>query len=133
MQANNLLFAPGPDDCPADVLYDTSGKLPFTALREPAMRLFGLRRGTPANAEEKAYADHLNNELTRAAGTAVPTSISEHPLKVSTVLIHRKHLPDGKLSMPYFPVVLNDKHPGAIMVLPSRWWVTDSGSSGRSK
>jgi len=122
VQANNLLFGPGEDDSPADVLYDTSGGLPYIALREPATRLFGLRRGTPANAEEKAYADHLNDELTRAAGTAVPKSISELPLKISTVLIHRKHLPDGKLSLPYFPVVMNDKHPGAIMVLPSRWW-----------
>jgi hypothetical protein len=32
-------------------------------------------------------------------------------------------LPDGKLSLPYFPVVMNEKHPGAIMVLPSRWWL----------
>lgn len=123
VQANKLLFSAGADDCPADVLYDTSGKVPYTALREPATRLFGLRHGTPANAEEQAYADHLNDELTRAAGTAVPKSISELPLKISTVLIHRRHLPDGKLSLPYFPVVVNEKHPGAIMVLPSRWWV----------
>ena len=122
VQANMQLFSAGDSDCPADVLYDTSGKLPYTALREPATRLFGFRKGTPANAEEQAYANHLNDELTRAAGTPVPKSISALPLKISTVLIHRKHLPDGKLSLPYFPVVTNDKHPGAIMVLPSRWW-----------
>jgi hypothetical protein len=120
--ANKLLFEPGSDDSPADVLYDSSGKLPFTALREPAAALFGLRGRAPANPEEKAYADHLNDELTRVTGMAVPTSISPLPLRVSTVLIHRPHLPDGKLSMSYFPVVMNDQHPGAIMVLPSRWW-----------
>jgi hypothetical protein len=53
----------------------------------------------------------------------VPKSISDRPLLVSTVLIHRPHLPDGKLSRSYFPVVMNEKYPGAIMVLPSRWWV----------
>jgi hypothetical protein len=122
VQANKLLFGPGDDDCPADVLYDVSGTLPFTALKEPASRLFGLRSRAPANAEEQAFADHLNDELTRVAGMAVPKSISECPLRVSTVLIHRRHLPDGKLSRSYFPVVMNDMHPGAIMVLPSRWW-----------
>lgn len=67
VQANKLLFAPGEDDCPAGVLYDTSGKLPYTALRVPATRLFGLRQGTPANAEEKAFADFLNDEVSRPA------------------------------------------------------------------
>jgi hypothetical protein len=122
VQANNMLFSPGQDDCPADVLYDTSAKLPFTALKGPSARLFALRSGATANPEEKAFADHLNNELTRAAGITVPKSISELPLLVSTVLIHRPHLPDGKLSLAFFPVVMNEKHPGAIMVLPSRWW-----------
>jgi hypothetical protein len=124
VQANNLLFGPGLDDCPADVLYDTSGQLPYTALKASTARLFALRGGATANPEEKAFADHLNNELTRAAGMAVPRSVSERPLLVSTVLIHRPHLPEGKLSLAYFPVVMNEKHPGAIMVLPSRWWPT---------
>jgi len=124
VQANNLLFSPGEDDCPAGVLYDASGRLPYTALREPATRLFALRQGAPANAEEKAFADHLNDEVSRSAGIGVPTSITMLPLKFSVMLVHRKHLPDGKLSLPYFPLVMNDKHPGAVMILPSRWWQT---------
>jgi len=55
---------------------------------------------------------------------AVPQSITRLPVKFSVMLVHRKHLADGKLSLPYFPVVMNDKHPGAIMILPSRWWPT---------
>jgi hypothetical protein len=123
VQANNQLFGPGESDCPAGVLYDASGNLPFTALKQPATQLFALRQGNARNADEQAFADHLNDEMSRSAGKSVPRSISEHPVLFSVVLIHRPHLPDGKLSLPYFPVVMNEKHPGAIMVLPSRWWL----------
>lgn len=54
----------------------------------------------------------------------MPTSITRLPVKLSVMLVHRKHLPDGKLSLPYFPLVMNDKHPGDIMILPSRRWPT---------
>jgi hypothetical protein len=54
----------------------------------------------------------------------LPRSITELPLLFSVVLVHRPHLPDGKLSRAFFPVVVNEKYPGAIMVLPSRWWPT---------
>lgn len=122
VQANNLLFEPGADDCPAGVLYDTTGTLPYTALQRPSSQLFGLRQGSARNEDEQAFADHLNDEMSRSAGKAVPRSITELPVLFSVVLIHRKHLPDGKLSRAFFPVVLNEKFPGAIMVLPSRWW-----------
>lgn len=124
VQANNLLFSAGKDDCPAGVLYDTSGKLPYTALQRPSAQLFALRQGTPRNDEERSFADHLNDEVSRSAGRTVPRSITELPVLFSVVLIHRPHLPDGKLSCAYFPVVVNEKYPGAIMVLPSRWWPT---------
>ena len=122
VQANRVLFAAGSQDAPGDVLYDPSGTCNADDLSEPAKALQALKETHPTDPDLRRFAEHLTNELTRALCMRVPSGISPRPLLVSTVLFHRNHLPDRKLSLAYFPLLINDKFPGVVMVLPSRWW-----------
>ena len=122
VQANRALFSPGDSDSPGEVAYDPSGSLDHVDLIAPARSLAALKGTRPTDKALFEFADYLETEFLRAVGMKVPPSISRQPLLVSTVLFHRKHLPDGRLTLPYFPVLINDKFPGVAMVLPSRWW-----------
>jgi hypothetical protein len=123
VQANSELFSPdGSPDLPGDIVFDPSGKLGYAELSGPSDRIIALKHTQPADAALRAIADHLTNEMTRVCGMRVPRSISPHPLLVSTVLFHRDHLPDRKLSRSVFPVLINDALPGVAMVLPSQLW-----------
>jgi hypothetical protein len=122
VQVNTALFSAGDEDLPGDVVFDPTGQLGPDELAEVTGRLYALKGTTPTDAALRAVADHLTNEYARAFGRPVPKSISHHPLLMSTVLFHRKHLPGRKITQPYFPVLINDKFPGVVMALPSRWW-----------
>lgn len=122
VQVNTALFSTGEEDSPGDVVFDPTGSLSQEELAEVAGKLYALKGTTPTDAALRSVADHLTNEYARAFGRPVPKSISPHPLLVSTVLFHRNHLPGRKITQPYFPVLINDKFPGVVMALPSRWW-----------
>ena len=125
VQANMGIFDSGDSGLPGEVVYDPQGILSPQELAPIAQTLFGLRRreaeldaSDPEHAQVLAIAKHLNAETTRAFGMAVPRQLSVEPLQLSTVFFERKHLPDGKLVLPYFPILISDKHPGCAMVLP---------------
>lgn len=122
VQANNALFSTGDGDSPGEVVYDPTGRLDHDALADPARKLYALKGTTPTDKALRNFADHLTDERTRACGMPVPESIARFPLLLSTVLFHRKHLPGGKIILPYFPILINDNLPGVVMVLPGRWW-----------
>ncbi|MGC4004851.1 MAG: hypothetical protein QM811_17735 [Pirellulales bacterium] len=46
------------------------------------------------------------------------------PMIAGTVLVRRLHLPNGRLSNGYFPLVV-DKASGAAAILPSRYWPSE--------
>lgn len=133
VQANRVLFAAGSQDAPGDVLYDPSGMSNADDLRAPAKALQALKETQPADPDLRRFAEHLTNEETRALCMRVPSSISQWPLLVSTLLFHRNHLPDKKLSLAYFPLLINDQCPGVVMVLPSRWWPAELNARWLSK
>jgi hypothetical protein len=122
VQVNTALFSAGDLDLPGDVVYDPTGVMGHQDLAEVAQKLFALKGTTPTDRALRAFADHLADEYVRACGLRVPECISQHRLLVSTLLFHRKHLPDRKITLPHFPVLINDKFPGVVMALPSRWW-----------
>jgi hypothetical protein len=122
VQANTALFAPGDEDLPGDVVYDPTGAVPHTDLIAPGRALLALKGTRPADAALAEIADALDAGWVRFAGKAVPASVSPHRLQLSSVLFHRPHLPGGKVSLMYFPLLVNDRHPGAVMVLPGRFW-----------
>ncbi len=125
VQVNQALFAPGDWDAPGEVLFDPTGKLGPQELADVAHQLFALKGSKPADGALRAIADHLTSEMSRACGMKVPPSLSAQRVYMSTVFFHRKHLPGGKITLPYFPVLINAKFPGVVMALPSRWWPED--------
>jgi hypothetical protein len=125
VQANELLFAPGPHNCPGEVIYaaDPRAPLPPANLEHIARALFDLKGTAPAAAEERTIADYLANERIRVFGLPVPNSFDARaPCRISTVFFERRHLPDRKLTLSYFPLLISGREDGAAMVAPARYW-----------
>jgi hypothetical protein len=129
VQANNMLFTEGPHSAPGDIVYDPQGILTPDELAPVAKSLFALREqeqqpnpDAPGGAELCAIAKHLNSETTVEFGLPVPRHLSAEPLLFSTIFFERKHLPGGKLTHSYFPVLIHDQLPGFAVVLPARFW-----------
>jgi len=130
VQANSSLFEGGiQEGHPGEVLYDPSGVLTPTGLAPIAHELFASRRqiealraADPPQPERLKLAEHFENEMTRARALPVPADGGHGELLVSTTYFYRDHLPEKKLLLPYFPLLILDRSPGSVMVLPSRWW-----------
>lgn len=122
IQANGTLFSVGDNTSPGEVVYDPVGTLDHTELRKIARKLGALKGTKPSDPVALAIANHLTAETTRAFGLPVPESISSKSLRVATVLFHREHLPNKRLTLNYFPLLIHPAYPGIAMVLPSRWW-----------
>ncbi|HLA34882.1 MAG TPA: hypothetical protein VJ001_08460 [Rhodocyclaceae bacterium] len=129
VQANRLLFERGEHGHPGEVLYDPAGKLGPSALKSVAHRLFelrsqleALRAGGPLQPDMLRLAEHFESEIARAFALPVPQQISPDGLLVSTTYFERPHLPFGMLVASFFPLLVSDRYPGEVMVLPSRWW-----------
>lgn len=122
VQANKWLFEHGNAvSCPAEIIYDKSGRTPPEQLREYASKLFKLKNTTPDNPELAEYAQHLSNERTRQF-CRIPQAISHMPVYSASVLIWRPHLPNGIITMPIFPIMITDDEE-AVSILPARYWM----------
>ncbi|MFI0446908.1 hypothetical protein [Actinomadura sp. 6N118] len=128
VQANTLLFGKGRHDSPAEILYSPDPMLDDRPdlLAEVAQRLFALKGSRQADAELQTISDTLANELEDAPHAPVPRSMPRSmagslPLFTTTVLVSRRHLPDGVLRGGLFPLIV---HPelDSTMILPSRYW-----------
>jgi hypothetical protein len=121
VQANKALFSPGPSDAPAEIVYDPDGRLGPEELKAAAQQLFQLKNTEPADAQAARIARHLTAEISRAFGLPAPASIGGG-LLLSTIVVARKHLPNHRVTMGHFPVIISDACKGSVMILPSRWW-----------
>lgn len=122
VQANSALFEPGQDDLPAEFLYDPEGISP-AELAPVAAQLGDLKGTVPTDPALRRIAEHLTAEMTREFALPVPYAISEaHTMLMSTAMVCRKHLPNGFLNHFFVPVLISDRCPGSLMILPSRWW-----------
>jgi hypothetical protein len=122
VQANSLLFRPGNDNCPGELLYDPTGRVDpqrFAAAAMAMFRLKGLRLRNPWLA---FFAQALTHERTRTSGVELPASLGARGLQTATLLFFRGHLPGGVISGHRMPILVSDKLPGMVMVLPSRYW-----------
>ncbi len=132
IQVNEALFEHGDKGHPGEIVYDPSGALSLGELAPVAEALFALKgqsatlnASDPEQSPLRRIADYLENERIRVFGIPVPVQISKHQLLISTIFFERAHLPDRKLSLSCFPVLISNRCPGAAMVLPSRWWPAD--------
>jgi hypothetical protein len=124
VQANTLLFERGADDAPANVIYttDRDAEQPVVQMLGVARRLFSLKGTEPVDGGEARFARMLSDELGRDFRVTVPDRLSGGlDLTYTTIMVHRKHLPDGRLVAPYFPLLIHAES-RAAMILPARYW-----------
>ncbi len=124
IQANKLMFDINEPtaNCPGEVIFDPTGQTDVDTLRQMAHQLFLLKNSSPTEPDQQAYAQHLKNEKTRVFNMLFPKSIAPLNLRMSTTWFWRLHLPNGALSLGYFPILVCEEGNGEVMVLPSYFW-----------
>ena len=125
IQANGLLFKPGPHNCPGEVVYcvDTRQHLGPEDLAPIASSLYALKGVRCPSSDLQVISDYLANERQRVFGLEVPAAISPSaPCAISTVFFDRQHLPGRMLRSTYFPILISPSRPRIAMVVPSRFW-----------
>ena len=122
VQANNVMFSPGDDDYPGELLFSLSEPANPTALLNVANRVFRLK-GNPCEDPQEAYfSDYLADEMIRVQGAKVPHSLSgPGHYHISTTVFYRKHLPGGYLKSSIYPLLVS-KQTLTAMVLPKECW-----------
>lgn len=124
VQANERLFRKGSADAPANIIYttETSAENPLDKLLQIAQRLFSLKGTKPEDADEQKFARMLSYEYGRDFRVTVPDSLAQGlDVTYTTIMVHRKHLPEGYLSNVFFPLLIHTES-RAAMILPARYW-----------
>lgn len=127
IQVNSLMFEPGTNDSPGEMLYtldDISG-IDLYEMHQLARNLFSLKNTTPEDQNLSTIADYLTDELIRVFGLSVPSHLSNsYHFQISTVLFFREHLPPPKrfLQQELMPILVNPEPPFIATVLPSKFW-----------
>ena len=132
IQANSKMFDETEDlgnNCPGELLIWTDEDYGFDEemAGNIAHALYELK-GNSANIqdeEEKAYATHLENEMTRKYGVKIPSGIASGlDLYASTIFYQRRHIP-GKghaLKGSIFPVLYLNETPMVVVMVPGKFW-----------
>jgi hypothetical protein len=125
VQANQLLFYPGMDNAPADVLFcpNPHSQNNPEALASIADRLYEIKGSQPDDPELAKLAAAITDESGRHFGLSIPQSLSpDFPTETSVIYIVRKHLPNGYLTQKVLPLLIYPEQPRIVMVLPCRYW-----------
>lgn len=137
VQANNDLFQP--KFCfgaPAEVIYDPQGRAEPQELEQVARQLFQYKASGESYAEDeelRSYVQHLRDEYTRKFDLTLPASVLPYPLKLSGTYFDQRQLPNGMLSLGYFPLLIHDQHPGAVLPLPYTLWPAEFAAAWREQ
>lgn len=123
VQANGLLYQPGEENCPGEVLYckDAEANIPPEKLQKLASSLYQLKGTNPDHQGLRPIAEHLTNEHTRVFGLNVPVR-SNHSFALSTVFFDRSYLPERMLTASLYPVVVSTSGSGVVVPLPFEFW-----------
>ena len=124
VQANAALFKKGFDDAPANVIYteEPVGDNPLQSLQEIAHRIFGLKGTKPDDPDEQKFAGMVSYEYGRDFRVTVPDKLAGGlDVTYTTIMVHRKHLPQGYLANGFFPLLVHQES-RAAMILPARYW-----------
>ncbi|MCO4780823.1 MAG: DUF695 domain-containing protein [Candidatus Cloacimonetes bacterium] len=125
IQANQLVWEPGDDDVPGEIVYsfdEAINKNP-KYLIPVAKKLFALKETKPEDRKLREIADYLTNERTRVFGLLVPSSLSEqHTCRISTTFFVTKHLHESYLKSSLIPVFVSPGKPYLAMPVPCKYW-----------
>jgi hypothetical protein len=124
VQANSLLFKPGPRDHPAMVVYsrDPAFDDRLDLIQSIGQRLYSLKGSSPSDPQERRLAQAITDESERGLAWTVPKSCTwGRVVKSSTLMIFRRHLPVPYLENGWFPALV-DPETELLMAVPSRFW-----------
>jgi hypothetical protein len=124
VQANGRLFKKGVEDAPANVVYtpEIGVENSLTRLRDVAVKIASLKGTKPEDADEGKFARMVSYEYGRDFRVTVPDKLSDGlDVTYTTIMVHRKHLPEGYLANVFFPLLVHTES-RAAMILPARYW-----------
>ncbi len=123
VQANELLFKPGPDNCPALLVHSPDGYFDSRPqeLRQVGSKFFSLKDTTPTDLELQEVARLVTDEMDRSMGFALPKVFSPKAIQSAAFMVFRQHLPTGVLSASVFPILTHPSTP-AVMMVPFEFW-----------
>ena len=125
VQANSLLWEPGDDAHPAELVYCLDPNAALERLPELAHELFALKGTQPDEHTPRFIADYLANELTRTRGVRLPLELAgQKETFVSTTIVYREHLPKGHLDGSRYPVLVCPSSHVAL-ILPHGLWTAE--------
>ncbi len=125
VQANLLLFEPGPEDLPAAIAFSTDEDVDASApaLAQVARKLFHAKENEVEDDDWRDIGAKLADEHRRDTQVIVPSKLTwGAPVTMSAVLVARKHLPNRVLSGSVFPLLVAPSISDWVIVLPSRFW-----------
>lgn len=125
VQANELLFQPATADLPAAALYSPDRHYDDKPeeLGRIAQALFALKGTTPADPSLQKLAHDITDELERSYNLRVPDLLTGgREVYLTTIMVHRRHLPGGYLTQGLFPLIAHPASTRATMILPARYW-----------
>jgi len=124
VQANVNLFKKGYQDAPASIVYsdDLRAENLLQTLKDVAVGIFSLKETNPEDPDERKFAGMVSYEYGRDFRVTVPDKLSpELSVTYTTIMVHRKHLPEGYLANEFFPLLIHEES-RAAMILPARYW-----------
>ncbi|RYD39569.1 MAG: suppressor of fused domain protein, partial [Verrucomicrobiaceae bacterium] len=76
---------------------------------------------------ERDFADDLNNDMSYHGGFRLPEHWLPHDreYRVSSILFHRAHLKDGRLTSRLLPLLMLPESPYMPVVIPSSYWTPE--------
>jgi len=122
IQANKLLWLPGPVDTGAQVIYAPDDDVALESLRQIGRRTYELKGARTSDAALQRIGDMLVRETERALDWQIPTTLTGGRRIITTiVMIPRTSVPGGYLTLNWFPIIADPATSLALLV-PSRFW-----------
>ena len=123
VQANSQLFAPGPSDLPAMLVYSPDRHFDArpAELRLIGSKVFALKGTQPEDPELLALARLITEEVDHSMGLRLPPVFSAQDIRSAVFMVFRDHLPNEILSGGTFPVLMHPSTP-AVMIVPFEFW-----------
>lgn len=128
VQANNYLFQKDPYiNCPAAILYSTDDRLNRNPaiLKKVGKWLFSYKNTDEAPEHVKRVVDAITDEKERLFNVKIEINMndgSQAVLYYTTVMIFRKHLPEGMIKGSFLPIIASPNMFKTVMVLPKKYW-----------
>jgi hypothetical protein len=125
VEANDLLRLPSGDDHPATVAWSLD---PWFDRAVDDLRRIADALGDPdlrrrSDGETARFARRLTEHVGRVMQWPVPASLTGgRQVFLTSIIVHRPHLPDGQLRSPLVPLLVAPGRSQAAMILPMAEW-----------